>query len=153
MSNISIFTDGAAKGNPGPGGYGIVMRFGNHTKEFSAGFRHTTNNRMELLAVIVALQNLKTDKFRVDVYSDSKYVIDSISKGWVFNWQKTSFKGKKNADLWNEFLLVQQKFNINWHWVKGHNGHPENERCDTLAVVAAENSPENIDVNYENSQT
>jgi ribonuclease HI len=153
MSNISIFTDGAAKGNPGPGGYGIVMRFGNHTKEFSAGFRHTTNNRMELLAVIVALQNLKTDKFRVDVYSDSKYVIDSITKGWVFNWQKTSFKGKKNADLWNEFLLVQQKFNINWHWVKGHNGHPENERCDTLAVVAAENSPENIDVNYENSQS
>ena len=153
MSNISIFTDGAAKGNPGPGGYGIVMRFGNHTKEFSAGFRHTTNNRMELLAVIVALQNLKTDKFRVDVYSDSKYVIDSITKGWVFNWQKTSFKGKKNADLWNEFLLVQQKFNISWHWVKGHNGHPENERCDTLAVVAAENSPENIDVNYENSQS
>lgn len=153
MSNISIFTDGAAKGNPGPGGYGIVMRFGNHTKEFSAGFRHTTNNRMELLAVIVALQNLKTDKFRVDVYSDSKYVIDSITKGWVFNWQKTSFKGKKNADLWNEFLLVQQKFNINWHWVKGHNGHPENERCDTLAVVAAENSPKNIDVNYENSQS
>jgi ribonuclease HI len=153
MSNISIFTDGAAKGNPGPGGYGIVMRFGNHTKEFSAGFRHTTNNRMELLAVIVALQNLKTDKFRVDVYSDSKYVIDSITKGWVFNWQKTSFKGKKNADLWNEFLLIQQKFNISWHWVKGHNGHPENERCDTLAVVAAENSPKNIDVNYENSQS
>jgi ribonuclease HI len=108
---------------------------------------------MELLAVIVALQNLKTDKFRVDVYSDSKYVIDSISKGWVFNWQKTSFKGKKNADLWNEFLLIQQKFNISWHWVKGHNGHPENERCDTLAVVAAENSPKNIDVNYENSQS
>jgi ribonuclease HI len=153
MSNISIFTDGAAKGNPGPGGYGIVMRFGNHTKEFSAGFRHTTNNRMELLAVIVALQNLNTDKFRVDVYSDSKYVIDSITKGWVFNWQKTSFKGKKNADLWNEFLLIQQKFNISWHWVKGHNGHPENERCDTLAVVAAENSPKNIDVNYENSQS
>ena len=152
MSIIRIYTDGAAKGNPGPGGYGILMKFGSHTKEFSAGFRHTTNNRMELLAVIVALKNLKTNKFRVDVYSDSKYVIDAITKGWVFNWQKTGFKGKKNADLWLEFLQVQQKYTIHWHWVKGHNGHAENERCDVLAVEAAEKSALNIDLNYEKSQ-
>jgi ribonuclease HI len=150
MGIVKIFTDGAAKGNPGPGGYGIVMIFGNHVKEFSEGFRHTTNNRMELKAVIVALQNLKTDKFPVEVYSDSKYVIDAVTKGWAKAWQKKGFKGKKNPDLWSEFLAIEQKYKIQWHWIKGHNGHPENERCDQLAVFAAENKTKGIDVFYEN---
>lgn len=150
MGIVKIFTDGAAKGNPGPGGYGIVMIFGNHVKEFSEGFRHTTNNRMELKAVIVALQNLKTDKFPVEVYSDSKYVIDAVTKGWARAWQRKGFKGKKNPDLWSEFLSIEHKFQIKWHWIKGHNGHTENERCDQLAVFAAENKSKGIDVFYEN---
>jgi ribonuclease HI len=150
MGVIQIFTDGAAKGNPGPGGYGIVMRFGDREKTFSAGFRHTTNNRMELLAVIVALEKLKTTKFPIEIYSDSKYVIDAITKGWIYNWQKKDFKGKKNADLWLKFLELHKKYEIIWHWVKGHNGHPENEKCDQLAVQAAEHAPVGIDTFYEN---
>jgi ribonuclease HI len=150
MGIVRIFTDGAAKGNPGPGGFGIVMKFGAHEKEFSSGFRHTTNNRMELLAVIVALENLKTKKFPVEIYSDSKYVIDSVTKGWVLQWKKKDFKGKKNSDLWIRFLELQHLYQINWHWVKGHNGHPENERCDQLAVQAAEKEPFGVDLFYEN---
>lgn len=136
---IKIYTDGSAKGNPGNGGYGIVMKFNEIVKEFSQGFRMTTNNRMELLAVIVALEKLKTNKIPVHVYSDSKYVIDSIEKGWVFNWVKKNFKGKKNEDLWKRYLLLHPKFDLTFHWVKGHAGHLENERCDTLAVNAADN--------------
>ena len=135
---IEIFTDGSAKGNPGNGGYGIVMRFNGVTKEVSQGYRLTTNNRMELLAVIVALELLKTNKHEVHVFSDSKYVIDSITKKWVFGWEKKNFKGKKNSDLWHRYLAVHSKFNIKFHWVKGHAGHPENERCDELAVNAAD---------------
>ena len=147
---IKIFTDGSAKGNPGPGGYGIVLKFGDKVKEISQGYRLTTNNRMELLALIIALENLKTDKFPVEVYSDSKYVIDSITKRWVFGWNTKGFKGKKNADLWIRYLEIHPKFNLSFHWVKGHAGHPENERCDVLAVTAAENSKNHlIDLEYE----
>jgi ribonuclease HI len=147
---IKIFTDGSAKGNPGPGGYGIVLKFGDKVKEISQGYRLTTNNRMELLALIIALENLKTDKFPVEVYSDSKYVIDSITKRWVFGWNTKGFKGKKNADLWIRYLQIHSKFNLSFHWVKGHAGHPENERCDVLAVTAAENNKHHlIDIEYE----
>ena len=147
---IKIFTDGSAKGNPGPGGYGIVLKFGDKVKEISQGYRLTTNNRMELLALIIALENLKTDKFPVEVFSDSKYVIDSITKRWVFGWNTKGFKGKKNADLWIRYLQIHSKFNLSFHWVKGHAGHPENERCDVLAVTAAENSKHHlIDIEYE----
>ena len=143
---IEIFTDGSSKGNPGAGGYGIVMRYGDKEKEYSEGFRRTTNNRMELLAVIKALEKLKRYDIPVIVYSDSKYVIDSIDKGWVFNWVKTGFRGKKNADLWRRYLDLHSKFDIEYSWVKGHAGHPENERCDVLATSATYN---NIDTIYE----
>ena len=143
---IKIFTDGSSKGNPGPGGYGIVMRYGDKEKEYSEGFRRTTNNRMELLAVISALEKLKRYDIPVIVYSDSKYVIDSIEKGWVFNWLKTGFRGKKNEDLWRRYLDLHSKFDIEYSWVKGHAGHPENERCDVLATSATYN---NIDTIYE----
>jgi len=137
---IKIYTDGSAKGNPGPGGYGIVLEYKGKIKEMNQGFRRTTNNRMELLAVIVALETLKTKDIKVGVYSDSKYVIDAIVQGWVFNWEKKNFKGKKNQDLWKRYLKLHGGFQIEFHWVKGHNGHPQNERCDTLAVAAAEDS-------------
>ena len=143
---IEIFTDGACSGNPGPGGFGIVMRYGDKEKEYSEGFRRTTNNRMELLAVIRALEKLKRYDIPVIVYSDSKYVIDSIEKGWVFNWIKTGFRGKKNEDLWRRYLDLHSKFTIEYSWVKGHAGHPENERCDVLATSATYN---NIDTVYE----
>lgn len=143
---IEIFTDGSSKGNPGPGGYGIVMRYGEKEKEYSEGFRRTTNNRMELLAVIKGLEKLKRYDIPVIVYSDSKYVIDSIEKGWVFNWVKTGFRGKKNEDLWRRYLDLHSKFDIEYSWVKGHAGHPENERCDVLATSATYN---NIDTIYE----
>lgn len=137
---IEIFTDGAASGNPGPGGYGVILRSGKHYKELSAGFRMTTNNRMELMAVIVALSALKTPGQEVTIYSDSKYVIDSIEKKWVFGWLKTGFKGKKNKDLWMQYLSVHKLHHIKYVWVKGHNNHPENERCDELAVMASKNT-------------
>lgn len=150
---VEIYTDGSAKGNPGPGGYGIVMRFGGKEKELSQGYRMTTNNRMELLAIIVALETMKTNKYSIHIFSDSKYVLDSITKGWVFGWQKKNFKGKKNADLWKRYLLLHGKFKLQFTWVKGHAGHPENERCDELAVLAAENSGEHlVDAVFESLQ-
>lgn len=136
---IEIFTDGAASGNPGPGGYGVIMRSGPHYKEISGGFRMTTNNRMELLAVIEGLKAIKTPGAQVMITSDSKYVIDSIEKKWVFGWVKTDFKGKKNKDLWIRFLDVYKKHQVAFTWIKGHNLHPENERCDQLAVAASKN--------------
>lgn len=148
---IEIFTDGAAKGNPGPGGYGAILRFQGKEKELSQGFRNTTNNRMELLAVIVALEALKTNKHPITVYSDSKYVVDAIEKGWVFGWEKKGFKKKKNVDLWKRYLPLHRKFNIKYVWVKGHAGHPENERCDQLAVEAAESNNHIIDEGFESS--
>jgi ribonuclease HI len=149
---VRIYTDGSAKGNPGPGGYGIVLKYKDQVKEMAQGFRMTTNNRMELMALIVALESLKTNKIPVDVYSDSKYVIDAIDKGWVFGWKAKGFKGKKNADLWLRYLALHPKFNLTFHWVKGHAGHPENERCDLLAVTAAENPPHLIDAVFEANQ-
>jgi ribonuclease HI len=136
---IEIFTDGAASGNPGPGGYGVIMRSGAHYKEISGGFRMTTNNRMELLAVIEGLKAIKTPGAQVMVTSDSKYVIDSVEKKWVFGWVKIGFKGKKNKDLWMRFLDVYKKHQVAFTWIKGHNLHPENERCDELAVAASKN--------------
>lgn len=146
---IELFTDGSSRGNPGPGGYGAILRFGSHYKELSEGFRRTTNNRMELLSVIKGLEALKQPGQQVTVYSDSKYVIDSVEKKWVFNWVKTGFKGKKNADLWMKFLDIHKKHKVNFVWVRGHNGHPENERCDELAVKAALEKPVLIDGGFE----
>lgn len=146
---IEIFTDGSSKGNPGRGGYGIVLRYQNNEKEIAKGYRLTTNNRMELMAVIVALENLKTTKHPVKIYSDSKYVIDAITKGWVFGWEKKNFKGKKNADLWKRYLALHPKFNLTFEWVKGHAGHPENERCDELAFNVADGDDLDVDEVYE----
>ena len=150
---IEIYTDGAAKGNPGNGGYGVYLRFGTKTKELSQGYRLTTNNRMELLAVIVALESLKTTSYPVLVTSDSKYVIDSITKGWVLNWVKKGFTGKKNEDLWRRYLHVAKNFRLEFIWVRGHNGHFENERCDILAVQAAESRNLLIDEYYEQHES
>ncbi|MCO4291370.1 ribonuclease HI [Solitalea sp. MAHUQ-68] len=136
---IEIFTDGASSGNPGPGGYGVLLRSGKHYKELSAGFRRTTNNRMELLAVIVGLEALKADNQQVLIYSDSKYVVDAVEKGWVFGWQKKGYKDKKNPDLWERFLKIYRKHQVKFQWIRGHAGHPENERCDELAVAASKN--------------
>ncbi len=149
---IQVYTDGAAKGNPGRGGYGIVLKFNEKEKEISEGFRMTTNNRMELLAVIVALESLKSNQYPVHIYSDSKYVIDSITKGWVFNWLKTNFKGKKNQDLWLRYLAIAKNFNLDFHWVKGHAGHKYNERCDVLAVAAAESNNLKVDEVFERNR-
>jgi ribonuclease HI len=149
---IEIYTDGAAKGNPGNGGYGAILRFNGQEKELAEGYRLTTNNRMELLAVIVALEQLKSTKYPVVVYSDSKYVIDAIEKGWVFGWQKKGFKGKKNPDLWRRYISLHERFKPTFIWVKGHSGHPENERCDQLAVTAAEGTDLLVDVGYESQE-
>ena len=146
---ITVYTDGAAKGNPGKGGYGVVMISGNHKKEFSQGFRLTTNNRMELLAVIVALEKIKIPKSKVVVYSDSKYVVDAIEKKWVFSWETKNFNKKKNPDLWIRFLKVFRVHRVSFIWVKGHANNKENERCDTLAVEAAEKTSLQTDFWYE----
>jgi ribonuclease HI len=133
---IEIFTDGASSGNPGPGGYGAILRSGAHYKELSEGYRKTTNNRMELLAVIKALEALRNPGQQVMIYSDSKYVIDAIEKRWVNGWLAKGFKDKKNKDLWLRYLDLAKLHQIRFTWVRGHNGHPENERCDVLAVAA-----------------
>ena len=137
MTKITIYTDGAARGNPGPGGYGTVLLSGQHRKELAQGYKLTTNNRMELLAVIIGLEALKKDNCEVTVYSDSKYVVDSVEKKWVFGWVKKQFKGKKNPDLWMRFLEIYKKHKVKLVWVKGHANIPENERCDQLAVQAS----------------
>ncbi len=146
---IEIFTDGASSGNPGPGGYGVVMRAGKHYKELSEGFRKTTNNRMELLAVIKGLEALKTPNQDVVICSDSKYVIDAIEKCWVYGWLKIGFKDKKNKDLWMRYLEISKLHKIRFIWVRGHNGHPENERCDQLAVAASKSRELLIDTVFE----
>ncbi|WP_396198090.1 ribonuclease HI [Flavobacterium sp.] len=151
---VHIYTDGAAKGNPGPGGYGVVMEMvgSPYKKEFFEGFRHTTNNRMELLAVIVGLEKLKAPKTNVLVVSDSKYVVDSVEKGWVFGWEKKYFKDKKNPDLWMRFLKIYRQHQVKFKWIKGHNNHPQNERCDELAVMASQQKKLNIDTFYETEE-
>lgn len=153
MASIHIYTDGSALGNPGPGGYGIIIEWvgKNYIKEFSRGFKYTTNNRMELLAVIEALEMLKQQPMDVLVFSDSKYVIEAIDKKWVFGWVKKQFKGKKNPDLWKRFLAIYAQHNVRFQWVKGHNDHPQNERCDYLAVEAAKNMAIEHDYYYEQS--
>jgi len=147
---IRVYTDGSALGNPGPGGYGVVMEFGDKRKELSDGFRLTTNNRMELLAVIVALEAIKKSGWKVLVTSDSKYVVDSVTKGWLAGWVKKNFKGKKNPDLWKRYLIAAKDHDVKFHWVKGHAGHPQNERCDELAVDAANGKNLGSDQGYEN---
>lgn len=146
---IEIYTDGAAKGNPGPGGYGTILKKGNHEKELSQGYRYTTNNRMELLAAIIGLEALKNEGLDVTIYSDSKYVVDAVELKWVFGWVKKNFKDKKNADLWLRFLDVYKKHRVKFKWIKGHNDHPYNERCDRLAVEASESKNLLVDEEYE----
>jgi ribonuclease HI len=149
---INIYTDGASSGNPGPGGFGVILQSGKHYKEISEGYRKTTNNRMELLAVITGLESIKKSGQDIMVYSDSKYIIDSVDKKWVFNWVRTNFKGKKNKDLWLRFLEVYKKHQIRFTWVKGHNGHLENERCDELAVEASKQKNLLIDTYFEKEE-
>lgn len=146
---IIIYTDGAALGNPGPGGYGAVLIHSNHRKELSGGFRRTTNNRMELLAVIMALKHIKTPGFSIQIYTDSKYVCDAIEKRWLFGWKAKGWKKVKNVDLWQMFLPIYEELKPNFYWVKGHAGIKENERCDFLATTAAQSQPHHADVNYE----
>lgn len=147
--DITIYTDGAARGNPGPGGYGTILMSGKHRKELSGGYRYTTNNRMELLAVIVGLEALKIENSQVTVYTDSRYVADAVNKGWVFSWVTKRFKDKKNPDLWIRFLEVFKKHKVKFIWIKGHNENPHNERCDQLAVEASMRTGLPEDVGYQ----
>ncbi|WP_210114387.1 ribonuclease HI [Hymenobacter elongatus] len=147
---IQLFTDGSSRGNPGPGGYGAILRYGPHEKEISQGFRLTTNNRMELLAVIVGLEAVTRPEIPVLVTTDSKYVVDAVEKKWVFGWvTKPDFGKKANEDLWRRFLKIYRQRTVQFRWVRGHNGHAENERCDQLAVYSALNGPLLTDEGYE----
>jgi ribonuclease HI len=146
---IEIFTDGSSRGNPGPGGYGTILRMGEHYKELSEGYRLTTNNRMELLSVIKGLEALKKPWSEITIYSDSKYVVDAVNLKWVFGWEKKDYKDKKNKDLWVRFLEIYKKHHVKFVWIKGHNSHPQNERCDFLAVSAAKGNNLQIDEGYE----
>ena len=149
--DIIVYTDGSSRGNPGPGGYGIVMqKFGsNYIKEFSEGYRKTTNNRMELLAVIISLEKIKKENQVVHVYTDSKYISNSVEKKWIFNWEKKNFKNKKNVDLWSRFLKIYRKHKVSFFWVKAHNNNIKNERCDFLAFEASKKPELKIDSEYE----
>ncbi len=148
--SILMYTDGAARGNPGPGGYGVVLMFGNHKKELSQGYRLTTNNRMELLAVITGLEALKKHGMQVRIFSDSQYVINSVQKGWLAKWIRTNFAGgKKNKDLWMRYHKLSQNYKIHFQWVKGHADNPYNNRCDELATTAADGKGLLIDEVYE----
>ena len=151
--SVKIYTDGSSRGNPGPGGYGVVLISDDgHRKEVAKGFRKTTNNRMELLSVIVGLELIKVKPMDIIVFSDSKYVVDAVEKKWVFKWEKKMFEKKKNPDLWKRFLSIYRQHNVRFVWIKGHNNHPENERCDRLAVAAAKSEKiYDIDRGYEDS--
>ena len=149
MPKVTVYTDGGASGNPGPGGYGIVLLSGEHRKDMSGGFRLTTNNRMELLAVIIALETLKFGGTDVTIYSDSKYVVDAVTKGWVFGWEKKGFAKKKNPDLWKRFLKIYPKHKVEFVWVKGHAGNELNEVADRLAVSAYQEGVLGVDEVYE----
>ena len=156
MKHVEIFTDGSSRGNPGPGGYGTILRYKGKTRELSQGFHRTTNNRMELMAALIGLESLK-EKCKVSIYSDSKYVVDAINKGWIVGWrQKGWTRGKagalKNADLWKRIYNAFNRHDTSWHWVKGHAGHAENERCDELATMAADCSDQIPDKEFEKSE-
>lgn len=152
--NIHIYTDGACSGNPGPGGYGIVMEWVGkpYKKEYAQGYLKTTNNRMELLAVIVALEQLKFDKLEITIFSDSKYVVDAVNKDWITGWKRRRYSNVKNADLWKRFIKLYDKFKPKMVWIKGHNDHPQNERCDRLAVAASQQKNLLIDTGFEASK-
>ena len=150
QNKIQLYTDGSSRGNPGRGGYGAVLLFGNHRKELSQGYRLTTNNRMELLAVIAGLEAIKKNELPVTVFSDSQYVVNAVEKGWLKNWIKTDFKGgKKNKDLWKHYHELAKNFNVNFVWVKGHATNALNIRCDELATEAADGKNLLVDEGYE----
>lgn len=156
MKKVNIYTDGACSGNPGAGGYGVILEYNGRRKELSKGYRKTTNNRMELMAVITGLSALK-EPCEVNVYSDSKYVVDAIVKEWVYTWEekgwiKSDKKPVLNVDLWEELLFLIEGHSVTFNWVEGHAGHPENERCDKLAVEASQNAATEIDEEYENNE-
>lgn len=154
MSEIKIYTDGSSRGNPGPGGFGVILLWNHHRKEISKGYRHTTNNRMELLAVITGLEAITKKELPVIVYSDSQYVVRAIEEGWLKNWMKTNFKGgKKNKDLWTRYHHLSQKINVKLKWVKGHADNPFNNRCDALATAAADGKHLAVDEGYEEAQS
>lgn len=141
MKKVEMFTDGACSGNPGPGGYGTILRYGDHEMELSAGYKKTTNNRMELMAIIAGLEALK-EPCSIELYTDSRYIVDAIRQGWAKRWQQNGWmrnkkERAKNPDLWERLLKLLEKHKVNFHWVKGHAGHFENERCDQMAVQAA----------------
>jgi ribonuclease HI len=154
MSNeLIMYTDGAARGNPGPGGYGTILFWGDTKKELSGGFRHTTNNRMELMAVIVGLEALKKEGLTVTIYSDSQYVVKAFEQGWLKNWIATDFKGgKKNKDLWTRFYELSKKHKLRFRWVRGHADNPYNNRCDELATTAADGTNLDVDIFFENEK-
>jgi ribonuclease HI len=150
MNEIKIYTDGASRGNPGPGGYGAILLSGPHRRELSKGYRRTTNNRMEIMGVIAGLRALKKNNLPVTIYSDSQYVVNTVEKGWLNNWIKTDFKGgKKNKDLWTLYHDLSKPFKIKLVWVKGHADNPYNNRCDELATAAADGKDLDIDIGYE----
>ncbi len=149
---IVMYTDGASRGNPGRGGYGTVLLYKNHRKELSAGYRKTTNNRMELMAVIAGLEAIKKPHMKVKIYSDSQYVVDAVNRGWIWTWEKKQFKDKKNEDLWRRFIELYRQHEVEFSWIKGHSGIPENERCDALAVAQADGDRLLVDDGYENSE-
>ena len=149
-NNVTMYTDGAARGNPGPGGYGVILMSGDLRKEFSQGYRKTTNNRMELMAVIVGLQNLKRENLNITIYTDSQYIVKAIQEGWLKKWVATEFRGgKKNKDLWMKFHELAKNQQLNFVWVKGHADNPFNNRCDELATAAADGFNLLIDEEYE----
>jgi ribonuclease HI len=152
-SGIHLYTDGACSGNPGRGGFGLILEWNGHVKEYSEGFRLTTNNRMELLSVITGLEMIRTPGSEITVWSDSKYVVDAVEKKWVFNWEKKGFSGKKNPDLWIRFLRIFRQHKVRFRWIRGHNEHPQNERCDALAVAAAREPHLKIDAGFEQSKS
>ncbi|MFA5713186.1 MAG: ribonuclease HI [Bacteroidales bacterium] len=145
---IELYTDGSSRGNPGAGGWAAILRSGKHYKELSGGFVCTTNNRMELLAVIKGLEAIKLERANVKVWSDSLYVCNAINQGWLFKWERSGLDKKKNPDLWRRFLPLYRRHNVKFHWIKGHSGHPMNERCDTLAVEAALSGDLSVDEGY-----
>jgi ribonuclease HI len=149
---LIMYTDGSSRGNPGPGGYGVILQWGGRRKELSGGYRRTTNNRMELMAVIAGLEALNRDGLKITVYSDSQYVVKAVMEGWLKNWVATNFKGgKKNKDLWLHFYDLAQKHQVRFVWVKGHAENPFNNRCDELATSAADGKNLPVDEGFENA--